>query len=62
MQIEIINNNNVFKTWYRNYEPPAGNQCVRPSVRSIAFHTAFMTLDTYKSVNTAGLAHCSQFV
>ena len=40
MQIEIIDNNNILKTLYRNFARPAGvhyNHCVSPSVRTICF-------------------------
>ena len=43
IQIEIINNNNILKTWYQNFARPAGmhyHHCVSPSVRPIFFpHT-----------------------
>ena len=40
MQIEIINNNNILQTWYRNIARPAWlhyNHCVCPSARPIYF-------------------------
>ena len=47
MQIEIINNNNIVNSLYRNIARPTGvyyNHCVSPSVRTICFpHIHFGT-------------------
>ena len=51
MQImgEIINNNNILKTWNRNFVRPTGvhnKQCVSLSAHSFSFHTFLLALDT----------------
>ena len=49
---EIINNNNILKTWNRNFERPTG--CV--SVHSFSFHTFPLTPDTDYSTFSMGRA------
>ena len=63
MQIEIINNKNILKTWNRNFVQPPGlqyKQCVSLSVHSYSFHTFLLALDTDKSTFSMGRAHYSQ--
>ena len=55
MLIEIINNNNILKTWYQNFARSAGvhyYHCVSPSVRSISFwHRILIKLRSPRGVH-----------
>ena len=54
--MELINNNNILKTWYPNFAQPAGLSV------QFAFHAFLLAWDTDSSTSTTGRAHDSQLI